>query len=67
MTFQVDSQARTSSSTDRGCERSSSQPGVSPGNGVASSPGSPNTLHSQKTRGPTVCAATAQIGHGSSP
>ena len=64
MTFQVDSQAQTSSSTVRGCERSSSQPGVSPGNGVCSAPGSPNTSHSQNTRGPTVCAATAQIGHG---
>ena len=27
-------------------------------------PGSPNTSHSQNTRGPTVCAATAQIGQG---
>ena len=65
ITRHVDAHAWTSSSTERGCVRSSSQPGVSPGNGVCSAPGSPKTSHSQKTLGPTVWAATAQIGHGS--
>jgi hypothetical protein len=55
--------AATSSSAERGWSRMSSQPASAAwGKGVVSAPGTPMTVHSQKTRVPAAWPAIAQIG-----